>query len=297
MQYFFELKTKTAKFSSAPLSLCNNYGIPYTLEKTPTTTSLEHNMTFGFEMTGIPLWYVEGVCNYGASYAIKLLAREIQGNIKENYPTADSKKDGHCVEVNSPVFSSWDEAKKFYDYIKEYFDSQHISPHNPTCVCGGNHLHFGNLSDKQREQCALHLIDYPFIPWIFTQPDDTESCCNITNNNNYRTLNSKRCLVTTSSWYDNRKTLEYRCVEAPLDIDEFKDQFDFFYALTLHSLKSQVFRPFGSLKEKDMKRLTSKDCIYQFKLLLDVLGLTYGRYKKYVIRNLLPRWTLGRKRV
>lgn len=91
-------------------------------------------------------------------------------------------------------------------------------------------------------------------------------------------------------------TFEYRCVEAPLDESELKDQLDFFIAFTeMHRHRTWV--PMIDVDLFDnLQKYRHDKAIAEFNQLLIELGLKPSRYEKYVKRNLLPRWKSRRKR-
>jgi hypothetical protein len=111
---------------------------------------LAHGMTFGFEMTGIPQFYQSERFEEAQIVAIQAIAQKIQKQLVDTYPTVNCHPDGHCVEVSSPVFKTWKEALDFYGTVHWIFRDYCLIPKNSTAVCGGGHLHFGNLTNEQK---------------------------------------------------------------------------------------------------------------------------------------------------
>jgi hypothetical protein len=87
--------------------------------------------------------------------------------------------DTHCVELESPVFTNFPAALKFYRKVWRVFRKHGLTPHNPQTVCGGGHLHFDVDTLDQIRNILRHVAHNPWLPWVFTQPDDTDSCNNV----------------------------------------------------------------------------------------------------------------------
>jgi hypothetical protein len=290
-------------------------------------------MTMGYEMTGILSDYKEReycqptIYTKMKTHSVSFL---IADELSKWYPKLINKQDGkvkdrwadgHCIEFPSPVFRSMRSARLFYKRLARLFKKYGVAPKHPVTVCGGNHIHFGGLSLEQMRYAVRLIAANRAIKWVFTHPDDTDSCENFKDyyyfnrgmsltmdthysNNGYYSLEEQIFLFVTSDksmdWEnlsENKniaawpnptyKTLEYRCVEAPDNWKECELQLKFFTALTklaisLHKRKTRIAIDFAPLnKEK---------AIQSFNKLLLRLGLEPADYAYLVERNLEPRF-------
>lgn len=166
-----------------------------------------------------------------------------------------------------------------------------MKPHHPRVVCGGGHIHVGGLNMDQRMHVFHHVANRPWLPWIFSQPDEEESCDNIRTYTIWGVAyNTKTHSVSCSSY----STVEFRFFEAPLNWSEQWDHIDFTMRFVSYVLGEE--RPPVRFWGKELQRISKQDCIVSFRKLLGALGLSYPRYEKYIQRNLLPRWRLNRRR-
>ncbi len=307
--------------------------------------------TIGYEMTGLVPNYAEHMVKdmFGeelievvpdADSLNEALSLVIAAKLKEKYPknfNVEYYTDGHCIEFPSPVFNTTEAADKFFRTVKREFDAHKITAHNPVTVCGGHHWHFGISNKKTIRNIFRDFAMRPYIPWIFTQPDDTESCNNwitvdLTNNSfaspivktmyrifhgndgkdlkelNFTELDGDkgRCLVTNLPNQYNLKlpeakryvrTLEFRCAEAPRDYEEYKAQRDFFIAYVKYASTLTKVKPCKFITVSELQAITPAECIHKFNLLLKILKLNPRRYHKLIRRNLYPRWKLNRERM
>jgi len=236
--------------------------------------------------------------------------------------------DGHCIEIPSPVFKTVEDAIKFYDICWSFLKKRDFQPKHNLTVCGGNHLHFGITDVSWIRAIFRDLISRHYITWVFTEPDDTDSCDNFNNNlmwfierhcfgaiqeeqnqNNIINLLFTNKNIDITKIDDNKeqnicinnkgKTLEFRCVEAPRNRQEFLEQLEFFVAYVLwikERMKEKQFYAPKLLSRREIQRLNPQTAIKRFNQLLDKLGLDKEKYSKYIKRNLLPRWELDRER-
>ena len=303
--------------------------------------------TIGFEITGIIPEYKEKTVkslsiieNVPTDETMSLTIAYsclISSELRKKYPKdfeVQKYIDGHCLEFPSPVFTSTEEMDKFYKFVKSQFDKFKIAPHHPITVCGGNHMHFGISNQVVIRNIMRDFTNRWYIPWVFTQPDDTESCCNIKNDLELCNLqnfvdeggefqkftktdiiNKFYFQILTSdvpidmleisglkdmcvgpNIKKGKGTFEFRCIEAPLSFSEFKDQQEFFIRYFNMARKLKNVSPVSFISNEQFQNITFSAAIVNFNALLDQLGLNPKRYIKYVERNLLPRWELGRKR-
>jgi hypothetical protein len=311
----------------------------------------------GVEMTGIRRGYsAENEANEVNEFLTEAASTLISVKMTKLYPKRfriARYRDVHCIEFPSPVFRTLGGMKTFYDALMAQFAHYDIAPHHPDIICGGNHLHFELDGVEWMQKILRDSVNRPWIPWVFTQPDDTESANNFDDEDlGVRLRKARRYLKRKEAnplehlytqpynlgYYDilsgtklreeaydgnwrnaaaskeyafsfdvmpstlrrgtNAVVLEIRCVEAPLDWSEMKDQLDFFiryvnYVKTRPMPKGRV----RLWKKSDLQKIRRSDCIKEFYALLHELGLDPKRYEKYVRRNLYPRWQLKRQRM
>ena len=228
-------------------------------------------------------------------------------------------KDGHCVEIPSPVFTSVSQCLEFYDRAWTELRKYNYQPHHHETVCGGNHIHIGiSKSDLHWvREIYRHMAIHPEITWTFISPDDTDSADVL---NGYDCANAHdfifghqpdQCQKNKSSClslgFKKRvakpipTTLEFRCVEAPKNKSEFIDQLDFFISYILY-IKKRFQDGIGTKLDRllileEINEIPLCVAEHNFYSLLAELGLDKERYKKYVNRNLRPKWELERVRV
>lgn len=304
---------------------------------------LPKGRTFGFEMTGIITGYEEELdktWGTGMNPTVKTfdrtveLSRKVGGELRaagyKSFELGRAYVDGHCIELPSPVFASSGDALRFYRIAKSIFRKHKITPQNPLTVCGGNHLHFSMRSEGHTSRVVRDLVSRYFLPWVFTQPDDTDSCDNIIANKAmlrmqkfedlgflpcreiydakaysyltgatkaYYLFHPKESLVSVSErGVDSAQVVEFRGVEAPRNECEFADQFNFFNAYVRWAERREP-KKFRFMSRAEFNRITPKQAVKEFRKLCRKIGIDPRRYDKYIRRNLLPRWELRRKRV
>jgi len=138
----------------------------------------------GVELTGIRKEYsptsdISSVADNNSltDAASRLVSAAMAKRYPDHYRISNYR-DVHCVEFPSPIFKTLGEMKQFYDFTMAQFAKYYIAPHHPEIVCGGNHLHF-ELDDLEWIKKVLRdSVSRPWLPWVFTQPDDTTSCSN-----------------------------------------------------------------------------------------------------------------------
>lgn len=290
----------------------------------------------GFEMTGIPEGHKEKNAPNGWGNVLYGLSLLVSIEINKRFPKfkiSELYRDGHCLEFQSPVFDEMNKLKEFYQTTFAAMKRYGINPQHRKTVCGGNHLHF-DVTRNIGTAILRSMVNHPEIVWAFTQPDDTESCNNLTMTPTIRHVMRKSAVTFSeenSPWRWDRhvynafkalftlgdvspcdletkadavgfnnegKSIEFRCVEAPKNWSEFKDQLDFFMAFTQSvAANPDSIAPLQTLPtKKALQAISRQNATRNFNLLLDKLGLKRSRYAKYVKRNLRPRWELNRKR-
>ncbi len=280
----------------------------------------------GFEMTGIPIDHKEEDI-FSLSDIMESWSRIISRRIQKAFPKysiCSGYTDGHCMEFQSPVFSSLQRVKRFYDIVMGHFLFFGIEPHHPDTVCGGNHFHF-DVTGEHGRAIMRDMTQRPEIGWVFLQPDDIDSgntltkdceffesvCADVFSRNNFYSHWIKmlftqedfdrNCVETKDfavSFNNGGRTIEFRCFEAPQDWDEFRDQLDFLIAYLFYTQKRiKEIKPLKTLMtNKELRAIAQPQAIQRFNNLLDELKLPRKRYAKYVNRNLKPRWEMKRKR-
>jgi hypothetical protein len=197
--------------------------------------------------------------------------------------------DMHCLEVPSPILNTYQQAKNFFQITRRAMLKNGLKPHHPDVVCGGGHIHVGVMDPVLKQHVYNDICRRPWLPWIFSQPDEEWSC------NNRRNDGELACawLKDYSVCLTGYNTIEFRFFEAALNWREQWDHIDFVlrYMRYMKTTLPIIYPPLQSFRN-----LTQQDCITAFRKLLGALGLPYNRYEKYVKRNLLPRWELGRRR-
>jgi hypothetical protein len=130
--------------------------------------------TIGIEMTGISEDYTN-VDDHFVSWA-KVIDKYLK--LKEvSYDQCIN--DIHCVEVTSKVLNSKEEYRIFSQSVREAFERYHIKPKHPTVVDGGNHIHVGVTNPSLAAFIYRDITNHPFLPWVFSEPDEIESCDNL----------------------------------------------------------------------------------------------------------------------
>lgn len=195
--------------------------------------------------------------------------------------------DSHCLEVSSPVFKDSVRMKRWFTKVRNTTKKHGMTPHHEDTVCGGGHIHVGiNYENPlQKKICSSIRRDY-FLPWVFSQPDEEESCDNGGTGKN-------------ASMHQNYKTIEFRFFESAKSWREQWDHVVFVNKyIDLVERSEDPGRKFNRYpySREQLNKISQKQAIKSFKALLTKLELPYSRYEKYVTRNLLPRWELERVR-
>ncbi len=153
--------------------------------------TLDKGRTIGFEATGLAPGYTEekkaltGEWDPTEDTADKTekLSAVVALDLKATGFDLDSESgdftDCHCMEFPSPAFGSFPEALKFFRAVRSAFKTYSITPQNPITVCGGGHLHFSIPDPAALRRVMRQVANSYFLPWVFTQPDDTDSCENL----------------------------------------------------------------------------------------------------------------------
>ncbi len=294
--------------------------------------------TIGFEMTGLVPNYMEkrfkrwGCYEYTTTEETDAMTSAVSTLIAykliERYPKdfkIQKYIDGHCLEFQSPVFKTTEAMDEFYLFVKSQFRKYGVTPKNPITVCGGNHIHFGIKNRWLIRNIFRDFTSRYYIPWVFTQPDDTDSCNNMItlpiqntpsiydtglNINLHRILygeeddfkfdaidGEKDYALVTNRPKGETRTLEFRCVESPLNFTEFKEQRDFFIAYVNYIATFENTLPVKHMTHVELNKVKPEECVAKFNALLETLNLNPRKYKKYIERNLYPRWEMKRVRV
>jgi len=271
--------------------------------------------TIGTERTYIPRKWSEKRAEGSA-----LVVRGLMDLSRVRYHAVH--KDDHCVEISSPVLQSRPEFKAWFDAVTRIASHPDLDlhPHHDRMVCGGGHIHVGlKQKTKQLRQFKYNVlrdaINRPYLPWVFSQPDEEGACDNpmaaaesFYFNSWRNSMLAYRRAEDNSTVRDGDKnmsilwrptTLEFRFFESPLDWSEQVDHLDFVLAYLKWCRKE-----YRGEKTVDVKawtfgalnKISMGTAIKDFKNMLITIGLPYARYSKYVERNLMPRWELGRSR-
>lgn len=297
--------------------------------------------TVGFELTALSskyneiqpwswssTWTTDSVTDMEHRRIAGTVVRKLRKTYKRWAP--GSGLDGHCIEIASPVFKSVAGATQFYREAWTHLRSHGCTPKNEQTVCGGNHLHFGLNDPTKIAHVLRHVARAYYLPWVFTEPDDTDSCDNVISSqslerapnwgacregeNLFRTIyltegtpdiphrvyewscHGSKEHAATINFPGDVSTLEFRCVEAPKDEEEFLLQLEFFSRFTKWALEKKS-PPVVAIGIKNLRKIPRRKALADFKAMLRKLRLPYAPYAKFVNRNLTPRFTGGRKRV
>lgn len=248
----------------------------------------------GIELTGVPKvpmdHWVPGYTN--TTLEIKR-RRKMYKSISSACNPYHVQIDQHCLEVPSPKLHTLGEAHRFFTKVRGAMQKHGIRPTHPDVVDGGGHIHVGIKDIQLKYYIAKSILRQPFLPWVFSEPDESGSCDNTSNDGDLIYF-----MKDYSARVTEHDTVEFRFFGAPLDWEEQKDHIDFVFkyiAYCKRRWKKKI--PIGpNVKIRRMKRMSSRTAIKHFRELLDQIGLPYSRYEKYVKRNLLPRWEDGRVR-
>jgi len=293
---------------------------------------MKFKYTVGMEMTGIIPEYKERISRYGQGptnatvHLTRAYSTLISTVLSKEYPNSfevGTHLDGHCLEFPSPVFSTTEQMDKFYLLLKKQFKKYKITAQHPATVCGGNHIHFGIKDNVLLKKIFRDFITHYYVPWVFTQPDDTDSCDNLITKHpeedtsifadnftnamvpifytnkmpTWGHLDGIKGYAISTNKPKNIRTIEFRCVEAPLNLSELHDQLDFFIAYVNYVAKRPMPSPIVGMTIEELNAITPKEAKDKFNALLLKLKLSPKRYAKYVRRNLYPRWKMKRQRV
>lgn len=308
--------------------------------------------SFGYELTALPHDYTNhprwetapSAATERKNAVVSALITAALHKFYPKYTPFERSVDQHCVEIPSPVCYSYKDVFLFYKRVWKILKQFQYRGQHPATVCGGNHFHFGIKNVKLIRALLRDFYARPEITWVFTQPDDTDSCSNVCSNPYFlgaitklepriQTSGDKfwrnswdhfvrvictdtglelRDLTDTGSEITKSMglvlnarrgkipTLEFRGIESPRNQKEFQDQLDFFisYILWVKGRMNGADKPQCKLfTHGELQKITVKEAEANFYLLLKKLKLSKKRYQKYVVRNLRPRWKLGRERV
>jgi hypothetical protein len=135
--------------------------------------------TVGTELTAIPKDYDEqNYLNHRyeghvTSVVMPKAFAEVKSKMKTlELPSHCIDIDSHCIEVSSPKFSKFEAYKKWCIAVRGVYKSANCYPQHPETVCGGAHLHVGNISNELKIALAKDMIMRPYLPWVFGQPDE-----------------------------------------------------------------------------------------------------------------------------
>ena len=159
--------------------------------------------TMGVETTA---FFPDFKGNHDVTYAYKnIVAYEMK---KANMKWHGCDIDCEVIEISSAADTrspkkllSW--CEKLFTFYKKYG----LTATHPNHVDGGAHLHVGGMSHGLKAAIIRDLLMRPYLTWIFTDPDDTESTDNINHkiHRNYPLLSE---LSTKEGWGKLHSDLE-----------------------------------------------------------------------------------------
>jgi hypothetical protein len=143
----------------------------------------ENWLRYGVELTALPKRYREdrdGDATIETTDHIEALAVKWGDNYEDAHPNDTPHCDNHCFEVSSSVFTTPEEAIKFHRRFTRFCNANRLSPryHRDKTVCGGGHQTYDMPADAPIQRHWRKVANLYFLPWIFSMPDDTDSCNN-----------------------------------------------------------------------------------------------------------------------
>lgn len=127
----------------------------------------------GIELTGVPwqltkpLAYYELVDEHHRSLKRQLLHLGIN--------PWSIHVDDHCVEIPTRKATEWAKISHDIQGIRRVLNKNGYYPKHPLVVCGGAHVHVEIKDVRLKLWMVRDLIGRPYLPWVFGEPDDTES--------------------------------------------------------------------------------------------------------------------------
>jgi hypothetical protein len=239
-------------------------------------------MKFGVEVTGIP---PEPFDAYGG------FSSRVRHLVCDEFHRLGYEKayiDGHCLEVPSPIFLSIERYGDWYRSLRDVMTMYRLSPHHPDVVCGGGHIHVEVLSDRKANAIIADLQGRYYLPWVFSQSDEEESCDNVAIDHPGNFFKGQ------SVYRSGYRTVEFRFFEAPLTWSEQKDQLDFVEAYMKWARKNvKLSTKHTLITFKELNAISMYDAVTMFRKMCGEIGVEANRYEKYIRRNLEPRWGEG----
>lgn len=143
--------------------------------------------TFGYELTALPHDYAnhpkdETVASKNSDRKNMAVSAMVTAALHKFYPQYEPFKqsvDQHCIEIPSPACHSLKDVFLFYRRAWKVLKQFNYRPQHPATVCGGNHFHFRIQSMALVRNLLRDFYSRPEITWVFTQPDDSDSCSNL----------------------------------------------------------------------------------------------------------------------
>lgn len=137
--------------------------------------------TIGTELTAIPRRYDEEVYrswrDNTANFVTSEVLPEALASVKKLMKARGLRAhcidiDSHCIEVSSPKLSRFADYKNWSIAVRKVYKDSDCYPQHPDTVCGGAHLHVGNIPNELKIALAKDMIMRPYLPWVFGQPDE-----------------------------------------------------------------------------------------------------------------------------
>ena len=282
----------------------------------------------GVELTGIPR-VPYGRVDFRSETAVRK-AKQLLRARKILYWACG--QDDHCLEIPTKPVTTLAQLRTAFNDIRGVMKDLYLRPHHPDTVCGGGHIHVGIRNSGFALEIFRDVCERYYLPWVFSQADEATACDNLVAAIDYSDDAIKELVTSRRSSFlwasaDTRAlfdespnahatvygpggkaysisitgvpTIEFRFFEAARNWNEQWDQLDFLlrYLKFLKKRYDSGFRMHVTPRTKrQLNRIQQEDAVVEFRKLLGTLGLKYARYKKYVDRNLRPRWELGRTR-
>lgn len=268
----------------------------------PTPAALPYRT--GVEWTAIVTDYVpDENCEQNTHRLVQFCNEKTVEAIESNFTGGCLHTDGHCIEWSSPPYDTWRELQDDYDKFYRIMRQNCYAPRHPLTICGGGHIHVNVPHSNVITRLQHFIYSYPVLPWIFLQPEDTESGSHpyeyyqkyFTDLTSSGFSCTKDFAVCNSDYKDDR--IEFRFFQAAKNWQEQKLHIEFAHALVRYSIESQhVWRPAKLKSERQLALITKQQAIDMFKHVCALIDFDWQRCEYLFSDNLYPRWQRGYSR-
>jgi hypothetical protein len=229
--------------------------------------------------------------------------------------------DEGAIEIVTQPMRNLDQAKHFWGFMNAITTELGLTTHRDDTYSGGGHIHWGlgHLDVKQR--CAFMVALYrdvtnrPYLNWMFNEYCDINSAESLVfsqkgSSCREMVFNNKaaREAIEKLSWWKLRghkgfcvrsegdsNTVEFRFLDAKPTWQVTQDHIQFCDAYLRYIQKVAEKNPIVKVKVKTAKDILAMvpTAVTDFKKFIELLGLNWKTYRKYVKMNFLPRCDQG----